>query len=61
MLSRRNNTLAYKYTRRIYVRLIINTTHFHLVETRKLKEGEVLIEEKVEEELGMGTIFGWLP
>lgn len=58
MLSRRSNTLAYKYTRRIYLRLIINTTHLHLVETRTLKEGQVLIEEKTEEELSMGTILG---
>ena len=72
MLSR-SNTLAYKHTRRIYLRLIISATYLHLVETTDLKEFQVLIEEKtgrlehshyceltaLEDGPGMGFLFKW--
>lgn len=51
MLLETSNTLAYKYTRSIYLWLIIDMTHLYVLETRSLKDGQLLIEGKTE---------GWL-
>ena len=59
MLSWKCNTLAYKYTKQIYLWLIINKTHCHLIETGSLKENQVLIEGKTEGRLEQGHYLGF--